>query len=70
MTEQNENLKPSEVADMLGISLRTQNRWHALRMGPARCKVGRTVLYRYEAIEAWLAANETKPTKIFVGDAV
>lgn len=65
MTPKYENLKPSEVADMLGISLRTLNRWHALRVGPSRVKVGRTILYRNSAVEAWLTANETQPLRAF-----
>ena len=59
------HLKPIAVAELLGVSLRTLNRWHALRVGPARCKVGRTVLYRRGAVEAWLEANETQPLATF-----
>ena len=61
-------LKPKEVANVLGVSLRTLNRWHALRVGPARCKIGRTVLYRISAVGAWLEANETYPVETFAGD--
>jgi len=59
------HLKPTAVAELLGVSRRTLSRWHALRLGPARCKVGRTVLYRRDALEAWLEANETLPTRSF-----
>ncbi|KRS15479.1 helix-turn-helix transcriptional regulator [Roseovarius indicus] len=69
MDTNNAHLKPAEVAALLGVSLRTLNRWHALRVGPARCKVGRTVLYRKKAIENWLAQNETQPTRSFEGVA-
>lgn len=58
-------MKPAEVAQMLGISTRTLNRWHALRYGPPRCKIGRIVLYRKLAIFAWLEANEVQPTRTF-----
>jgi excisionase family DNA binding protein len=58
-------LTPTEVAEMLNVSQRTLIRWHALRIGPARCKVGRTVLYRESAIDAWLAKNETHPVRTF-----
>ncbi|MBI6630362.1 helix-turn-helix domain-containing protein [Pontibaca sp. S1109L] len=60
-------MKPTEVAALLGVSQRTLSRWHALRVGPARCKVGRRVLYRKSAIDAWLKANETKPVHTFDG---
>ena len=69
MDTKNEHLKPAEVAALLGVSLRTLSRWHALRVGPARCKVGRTVLYRKKAVESWLALNETQPTRSFEGVA-
>ncbi|GGD19440.1 helix-turn-helix transcriptional regulator [Sinisalibacter lacisalsi] len=65
MSNNNTHLKPSEVGALLGVSLRTLNRWHARRVGPARCKVGRTVLYRKEAVDAWLARNETQPLRTF-----
>lgn len=68
MTDTTTHLKPDAVAELLGISQRTLSRWHALRVGPARCKVGRTVLYRRDAIEAWLDANETQPARSFQED--
>lgn len=58
-------LKPKIVAEQLGISLRTLNRWHAQRVGPARCKVGRTVLYRKASVDIWLEQNETHPVRKF-----
>jgi len=65
MTANYETLKPSEVANMLGISRRTLDRWHALRIGPSRVTVQRTILYRQTAVDAWLTANETEPTRNF-----
>ncbi|GGA29956.1 helix-turn-helix transcriptional regulator [Neptunicoccus cionae] len=65
MDTQNAYMKPLEVASLLGVSLRTLSRWHALRLGPARCKVGRTVLYRKEAVESWLEQNEMRPVQTF-----
>lgn len=69
MDTNNAHMKPAEVATLLGVSLRTLSRWHALRVGPARCKVGRTVLYRKNAVESWLSQNETQPTRSFGGVA-
>ncbi|MBB1492004.1 helix-turn-helix domain-containing protein [Paracoccus sp. MC1854] len=59
------HLKPADVAALLGVSPRTLSRWHAQRVGPARCKLGRTVLYRRTAVEAWLESNETHPIHAF-----
>lgn len=64
------HLKTDAVAELLGVFRRTLSRWHALRVGPARCKIGRTVLYRRDALEAWLEANETQPVTTFAGGAV
>jgi excisionase family DNA binding protein len=61
------HLKPSQVAELLSVSHRTLSRWHALRVGPSRVKVGRTILYRKTAVDTWLAANETQPTTTFQG---
>ncbi|MFA9229889.1 MAG: helix-turn-helix domain-containing protein [Microgenomates group bacterium] len=61
------HMKPTDVARHLGVSLRTLNRWHALRVGPPRAKVGRTVLYRIEAVETWLSQNESQPLRSFAG---
>ena len=54
-----------QAAEVLGVSTRTLARWHALRVGPARCKVGRKVIYRPTAIEAWLQAHESAPVAKF-----
>lgn len=69
MSQTESQLTATEVADLLGVSERTLNRWHALRVGPPRCKLGRKVLYRRAALEEWLAANEVLPTRTFVGGA-
>lgn len=66
----NDHLRLSQVAEILNVSHRTLNRWHALRVGPSRVKVGRTIFYRKKAIEQWLAANETQPTRSFEGAAL
>ena len=44
------------------ISTRTADRWHTLRTGPPRIKVGRTILYRKQDVEAWLTSRvEARP---------
>jgi excisionase family DNA binding protein len=65
MKTHTEHMTPVEVVALLGVSRRTLSRWHAQRVGPARCKVGRTVLYRKSAIDAWLEKNETHPVRTF-----
>jgi predicted DNA-binding transcriptional regulator AlpA len=69
MTPPDTYMKPTEVASQLGVSLRTLSRWQALRVGPPRAKVGRTVLYRIAAVEAWLSQNESQPLRSFARGA-
>lgn len=69
MSQTKSQLTAAEVAILLGVSERTLARWHALRVGPPRCKLGRKVMYRHCALEDWLAANETKPIRTFSGGA-
>jgi len=54
-------LTPTELAERLDVSARTLSRWHLLRKGPARFRVGRLIAYRIEAVENLLQANETHP---------
>jgi predicted DNA-binding transcriptional regulator AlpA len=48
----------SEAAALLGVSPRTLDRWHALRLGPPRVKYGRQVRYRLPAVMEWLLQHE------------
>ncbi len=50
------------LAEQLGVSTRTLDRWHAHRKGPPRVKCGNMIGYRQDAVEKWLSANETRPT--------
>ncbi len=59
-------LSAKELCEQLGqirgrrtISRRTLERWHALRIGPPRVRVGRLVLYKTEAVRRWLDENAT-----------
>jgi excisionase family DNA binding protein len=51
-------LTVAELADQLQICKRTLDRWHAARRGPPRVEIGRRPLYRRQAVEEWLIANE------------
>jgi predicted DNA-binding transcriptional regulator AlpA len=56
------NLIPKgKLAEELNISTRTLDRWHSLRKGPPRVKVGNFIGYRQEAVQLWLLQNETSP---------
>jgi len=50
-----------QLAAEFGKSLRTIDRWEVRRIGPPRIIVGRTILYRVEAVRAWLQSCERVP---------
>lgn len=47
-----------ELADALSVTVDTLGRWEARRFGPPCVRAGRTVLYRRQAVQDWLAAQE------------
>lgn len=49
---------PEQLASNLGVSVRTLNKWHRLRQGPARVKQGHMKLYRIAAVQQWLTERE------------
>jgi excisionase family DNA binding protein len=55
-----EYITPKELAQQLGKSLRTLYRWDELRIGPPRVVVGKLILYRREAVMAWLRSRERR----------
>jgi predicted DNA-binding transcriptional regulator AlpA len=57
-------LRREELAQQLGLSPRTIDRWEALRKGPPRVCVGRTVLYNVDSVREWLQSQERHPSPI------
>jgi predicted DNA-binding transcriptional regulator AlpA len=51
-------VRRDELAQQLGVSARTIDRWHTLRCGPPRISVGRTIIYNLDSVRQWLRANE------------
>lgn len=51
-------LTDTQLADELNVSPRTIARWRSLREGPPLTRLGRRILYRRSAVEAWLAELE------------
>ena len=48
------------AARLLGVSSRTLDRWHLLRIGPPRVALGHhKVRYRLSSIEAWVRSRES-----------
>jgi len=55
-------LTQSEVAALLRLSPRTLERHRLAGTGPAYVKLGRRVVYKRDAVEAWAAANTFSST--------
>jgi excisionase family DNA binding protein len=53
-TNPNELLDEHAVAELLGISIKTLQKWRCNSNGPSYVKVGRLVRYRRSAIEKWI----------------
>ena len=56
-------LRRNELAAQLGLSPRTIDRWHALRQGPPRVRLGRTVFYSINSVREWLRTKEQQVTR-------
>lgn len=56
-----ELLTEDEYAALRGVSVRTIQRERALRAGPPFIKLGRSIFYRPEAVDAWIIAQEQTP---------
>jgi predicted DNA-binding transcriptional regulator AlpA len=51
-------LRRDELARQISLSPRTIDRWQALREGPPRVHVGRTILYNVQSVREWLQSRE------------
>jgi predicted DNA-binding transcriptional regulator AlpA len=54
-------LRREELAQQFGLSTRTIDRWEALKEGPPRVSIGRTILYNVESVREWLSTREKRP---------
>jgi predicted DNA-binding transcriptional regulator AlpA len=59
MTTQSDLLTEADVAATLRISVRTLRRWHSLRKGPPRVKIGRKIHYRIGSVQNWIEGSES-----------
>jgi hypothetical protein len=53
-----------QLAAELDVAVITLKRWGALRQGPPVTKIGRRVLYRRSAVQAWLLRQEQKTRRL------
>lgn len=53
-----DHMTDRDLAELLGLSPSTLQRWHRQRKGPPRIKIGRRAFYRKKAVDAWLLQQE------------
>jgi len=54
LTENDPLLRSEVVADYIGVSLKTLEKWRNERRGPAHVRIGRLVRYRQSDLDTWL----------------
>jgi hypothetical protein len=48
-----------DLAEELGVTVRTISRWRKKQIGPPHTTAGREIIYNVESTRAWLAAGGT-----------
>jgi predicted DNA-binding transcriptional regulator AlpA len=51
-------MRRDELAQHLGVSVRTIDRWDDEGKGPRRLIIGRTILYNIDSVREWLLSRE------------
>ena len=54
-------LTRARVAEEIGVSVDTLQRWETARIGPPCVRIGRKVLYRADGFREWLISRERAP---------
>lgn len=57
-------LTPEQVAEMLGLKVKTLYNWRLVGEGPQAIKVGKYLRYRPEAVEAYIDSLDPKANVI------
>jgi len=51
-------ITPEQLAEQLGVTVRTLQQWNLKRTGPPRMTLNRQIFYRISSVEEWLASRE------------
>jgi excisionase family DNA binding protein len=54
-------LSPHDLADYLGVPVKTIYNWRTEKKGPRGVKVGRHLRFRSTDVESWLEENADEP---------
>jgi len=63
MTEINDIMSRAEVAELLGISVRTLQRWERQDLAPPRITIHRQTYYLRPSIRQWLEDQQRTPLR-------
>lgn len=56
-------LTVSQVSDETGVPVGTLRYWRHAEIGPESFKLGRRVVYKRSAVDAWIAAQQLATTR-------
>lgn len=56
-------LTRGQLAEALGRSTRTLDRWQVQKVGPPRLKIGKLIIYSRERVQRWLEQQEQTDNK-------
>jgi DNA-binding transcriptional MerR regulator len=51
---------PPQLAQQLGITLRTLRRWEQKRLAPPRTVIARQIFYRVSSVKSWMESREQR----------
>ena len=52
-------MSPQDLANWLGVPVKSVYVWNSTRTGPQSTKIGKHVRYSRQSVAAWLAAQES-----------
>ena len=56
-------ITPEQLADQLGVTVRTLQQWNLKRTGPPRVVIGQQIFYKQTSVQAWIDARESKHSR-------
>ena len=56
-------IEPQELAEELGVALRTVYRWNSLGSGPPPTKIGSRVYYEVGAVKEWMKSRQRQDVR-------
>jgi len=58
------NLRVRQAAEYVGLSKSALDKYRHYGVGPTYIKLGRSVIYRVEDLDAWVASKRVAPNRV------